>query len=146
MIQRIQTLFLLFVVALAAALFSLPVFVTSTTSTAKVVSAVPHMIQSDLLTSIVVALSGLTAFISIFLYRNRQRQTLLCRLNLLFILAALGLILQASDTSSLPRSVQVSVSYSLAVCFPVAQIVFNWLALRFIKKDDDLVRSAERLR
>ena len=148
MIQRIQTLFLLLVAALAASLFFMPVFITKTTSAALPVQAVPFTIQSTLWTSIVVALSGLVALVSIFLYRKRQRQMLFCRLNMLFIIAAIGLILQASDTSSLPNpaSQHVTIEYSFAVYFPLLQIIFDWLALRFIKKDEDLVRSADRLR
>ena len=148
MIQRIQTLFLLLVAALAASLFFMPVFITKTTSAALPVQAVPFTIQSTLWTSIVVALSGLVALVSIFLYRKRQRQMLFCRLNMLFIIAAIGLILQASDTSSLPNpaSQHVTIEYSFAVYFPLLQIIFDWLALRFIKKDEDPVRSADRLR
>jgi hypothetical protein len=146
MIQRIQTLFLFLVLALGVALFFFPVFVVKTTA-GSVVHQVPYMIEGSRLTCIVVALSGLIALISIFLYKDRRKQLLLCRLNLLFIIAAVGLILQASDPSSMTKTaVTVTVEYCFAVCFAPLQIIFNLLAWRYIKKDDELVRSAERLR
>lgn len=41
---------------------------------------------------------------------------------------------------------EVEIGYGIAVIFPVLSIVLVWLAKKGIKKDDDLVRSADRLR
>lgn len=148
MIQRIQSLFLLLIAVLSAALFFFPSFIVRTTVSASSVQEVPYLIQSNILASAAAALSGLLALVTIFLYSNRQRQMMLCRLNMLLIIGTVGLILQASDTSSLDKvtASQTSVQYSFAVYMPLVQIILDLLALRFIKKDDDLVRSADRLR
>jgi hypothetical protein len=147
MIQRIQSIFLLLIVALSAALFYFPVFIATTTTANFTMREAPFAIQSNVLISLTVVISGLIAFVTIFIYKKRQRQMMLCRLNMLFIIASLGLMLQASDMSSLPLSKDiVTIHYLFAIYFPIAQIAFNWLAIRYIKKDDDLVRSADRLR
>ena len=50
-----------------------------------------------------------------------------------------------SFLSQTPKD-QVSISYKIGIVIPVISIVFTYLTIRFIKKDDELVRSADRLR
>ena len=89
---------------------------------------------------------GLIAFITIFLFKNRGFQMRLIRLNiaatLLFIIGmayffySYFLIVNATHYSIEP-----------AGCIVIAAILlFNILALRFIRKDDNLVKSVDRFR
>lgn len=145
MIQRIQSVFLLLVAGLSAALFFTPIF--SMRFSGAAAAEVPYTIQSGVFASLTVVISAAIALVAIFLYRTRQRQMMVCRLNLLFIIASIGLILQASDTSALVKAgEQVVIEYHYGVYLPIVQILLTLLAIRFIKKDDDLVRSADRLR
>jgi peptidoglycan/LPS O-acetylase OafA/YrhL len=85
-----------------------------------------------------------TPFLSVLMYRNRARQVQLSRLTIL-LNAALTLAFFlladffAKETFSL-------VNYGAGIYVPLAAIVFLLLAVRFIKKDDKLVRSADRIR
>jgi hypothetical protein len=63
---------------------------------------------------------------------------------LLLSLILLGLIFFATD--SLSSITDVKVHYLFGIYLPVIEIVFLYLAIRFIKRDEELVRSADRLR
>lgn len=156
MIQRIQSVFLLIVAILSAVLFFVPVAVLTDvkfTYSQTVLGACDVNAQALLVdpTYHVAALNGaigLIALITIFLFRNRKRQMLLCNLNLLLILAMIVLMFLAIDknTTSLQPGTTLTVMYRVGSYLAVAMLIFNFLANRFIKKDEDLVRSADRIR
>jgi hypothetical protein len=88
-------------------------------------------------------LSGLLAVGSIFWYRNRQNQFVINRLNLISQLFLLGFFVYRS----LNVSGEVATSEKgIGMLIPIFSIVFLVLANRAIKKDEDLVKSADRLR
>jgi len=87
--------------------------------------------------------AALLALISIFLYKNRQNQFVLNRLNIILNLFLLGFFVYRS----LNLSGETSVSQKgIGMLIPVFSIVFLVLANRAIKKDEDLVKSVDRLR
>lgn len=136
MIQRIQTLFLI-VVALVSGL--LPVYLDlwkDGTGTA--------VFARDILwVGLAFYGSALMALICIFLYKNRQNQFVLNRLNLILNLFLLGFFVYRSLSLSGGTSVSEK---GIGMLIPVFSIVFLVLANRAIKKDEDLVKSADRLR
>ena len=88
-------------------------------------------------------LSALLAIISIFAFKNRQNQFVLNRFNILSNLILLGVFswrtLQSSGENSFSeKGVQLVV--------PFISIVFLFLANRAIRRDEELVKSADRLR
>jgi high-affinity Fe2+/Pb2+ permease len=88
-------------------------------------------------------LSALLAVGSIFWYRNRQNQFVINRLNLISQLFLLGFFVYRS----LNVSGEVATSEKgIGMLIPIFSIVFLVLANRAIKKDEDLVKSADRLR
>lgn len=88
-------------------------------------------------------LSTLLAVGSIFWYRNRQNQFVINRLNLISQLFLLGFFVYRS----LNVSGEVATSEKgIGMLIPIFSIVFLVLANRAIKKDEDLVKSADRLR
>ena len=88
-------------------------------------------------------LSALLAVGSIFWYRNRQTQFVINRLNLISQLFLLGFFVYRS----LNVSGEVATSEKgIGMLIPIFSIVFLVLANRAIKKDEDLVKSADRLR
>ena len=136
MIQRIQTLYLLLVAALAGLLsIWAPLW---TESTGEVV-----FVKKELLILVLFGLSAAFAFIAILLYKNRKLQFVINRLNIIFNLTLLGLFVYRS--LNLSGETEVS-EKGIGMLLPIISIVFLVLANRAIKKDEDLVKSVDRLR
>ena len=123
MIQRIQTLYLLVVVIIAG----IGLFWNF----------------GDTFSLIILVGVILLSFISIFSFRKRQNQFVINRINILCNLILLGVfswrVLQSSGENSFSeKGVQLVV--------PFISIVFLFLANRAIHRDEELVKSADRLR
>ena len=88
--------------------------------------------------------SGLFALITIFLYKNRNLQIRLSNLNMLVICIFIGTVFYFADHSK--ANEVLVVHYAVGCYFPLIQLVFTFLAMRAIRKDELLVRSADRLR
>ncbi len=136
MIQRIQTLFLVLVVLVAG---MLPFFV-NLWSDAK---GVDIYAQNEIIVSIVFYVSGALALWAVFLFKNRKNQFVVNRLNMILNLFLLGFFVYRS--LNLSGGTLVS-EKGIGMLIPVFSIVFLALANRVIKKDEDLVKSVDRLR
>jgi hypothetical protein len=88
-------------------------------------------------------LSALLSVISIFKYNNRQTQFVLGRLNIILNFILLGVIVYLSLTLSGETAVSEK---GIGMILPLFSIVFIVLANKAIKKDEDLVKSVDRLR
>ena len=150
MIQRIQTLYLLAVVALGIALIFLPVLQLVSPETAaelqvyelSALGGAPLQGLWGLL--VTTALIPLLALIDIFLYKKRLLQA---RLNIFLALLCLGYygvlaiyIWQAKLALGVEWHILPWASFPL-VCF-----VLTLMATRRILKDEALVRAADRIR
>ena len=136
MIQRIQTLFLVIVALIAGVLpFMFSLWID--------VDGVEFFAKNELWISIVVYASAVLATISIFMYKNRQNQFVVNRLNMILNLFLLGFFVYRS--LSLSGETIVS-EKGIGMLIPVFSIVFLVLANRAIKKDEDLVKSVDRIR
>ncbi|PIB29627.1 hypothetical protein BFP77_05620 [Maribacter sp. 4U21] len=136
MIQRIQTIYLV-IVALITGI--LPFFV-NLWSDAK---GVEIYAQNEIFISSAFYISGALALIAIFLFKNRKNQFVVNRLNMILNLFLLGFFVYRS----LNLSGETLVSEKgIGMLIPVFSIVFLVLANRAIKKDEDLVKSVDRLR
>ncbi len=147
MIQRIQSLYLLLVVVLSGALSYVPLFITETLSApANPTSSVflESGISSNILYVVLNSIAGFLAFITILLFKNRRLQIRLSNLNMLIICILTGTIFYFSDQTK--TTADAVVHYGYGCYFPLAQLVFTFLAMRAIRKDEALVRSADRLR
>ncbi len=136
MIQRIQTLYLAIVAILAGVLpffMNLWVDVNDTSIFAK----------SEIPLSIAFYAVAILAIVVIFLYKKRQNQFVLNRLNMILNLFLLGFFVYRSLNLSGETAVSEKGIWML---IPVFSIVFLVLANRAIKKDEDLVKSVDRLR
>jgi len=133
MIQRIQTIYLLLIACLMSVVVFVPV--------AETLSEIGEWCLLGVST-IVAVLSCVT----VFLYKNRKKQIRFCRLitGLLFLFY---LILFLSNLSfPLNLSFLQDYGFRYTVCFPLIALLFGFLAIKGIKKDEKLVRSADRLR
>lgn len=87
--------------------------------------------------------SASLSVIAIFLFGNRQLQTIVNRLNLLLNLFILGVYVY----QSLMMSGETAVSEKgIGMFIPILSIVLIVLANKAIRKDEQLVKSADRLR
>ena len=136
MIQRIQTVYLL-LVALASGL--LPIWLPLWNGE-EGVEVLAHQVPWIAIAFYVVAL---LALIAIFMYKNRKNQFVLNRLNLILNLFLLGFFVYRS--LSLSGETEVS-EKGIGMLIPIFSIVFLVLANKAIKKDEDLVKSVDRLR
>ena len=146
MIQRIQSI-LLFLGAIAVfALYKLPFgSVSPVIRSSTLFSDGIFSIQDHVALIALFSIAGLLAFIAIFLFKNRQLQKVLSRVsiiaNVIGIILALVLFMQdaANMGTAEPRE-------EMGLGLPVLSIIFTLFALRYINKDDKLVKSMDRLR
>ncbi|WP_442265325.1 DUF4293 domain-containing protein [Tenacibaculum sp. ZS6-P6] len=143
MIQRIQTLYLFLAGIISGGL----TFVFNLWSTPKETIFSIDLLQtaSFLQKSIPVSffLSALLSVVAIFLFKNRQLQFVIGRLNILTNLFLLGVLVYLSLTLSGEASVSEK---GIGMFIPVISLVLLVFANKAIKKDEDLVKSVDRLR
>jgi len=89
---------------------------------------------------LVVALSVVT----IFLYRNRKTQMTACRFIFIALIVHYAVVLYYI-TNPAP-SYAFEPARSPGLIFPLVSLILTWLALRNIRKDDELIRSVDRIR
>ena len=158
MIQRIQTVFLALVVLLgvAASFFPILKFIGMDSSALMNLYKTTVVENSDIILTKnmgVGAIQGivqLVALAAIFLFKNRSLQIKIGKLIILLIAFQIAAIVMYSDTV---KSVLIAsegnepaISFELGAIIPLLSLICTYLAIHFIKKDDKLVRSADRLR
>ena len=88
-------------------------------------------------------LSGLMSLMSLSLFKTRLKQFILNRFNILINLILLGVLIYHLLTLSGEAEVSEK---GIGVLLPIIVIVLLVLANKAIKKDEDLVKSVDRLR
>lgn len=157
MLQRIQTLFLLGVIICNVITIFVPIwtvsnipdnfpsaFIITNTDT----DAIPGTVSNFILLGLVI-FSILLTLIIISQYKKRKLQLKLGILNMLVLIGYMILVVLKSneiESSYLLFSPSSEISYSVGYFLPAVAIVLNLLASRYIKKDEELVRSMDRMR
>ena len=136
MLQRIQTVYLLICFVISGVL---PLFISLWPNVTKKEELFTHAI----LFSILFGSSALLAVVSIFSYKKRQNQFVINRLNMILNFIIIGLLVYHSLTLS--GEAQVS-EKGIGMLLPIFSIVFLALANKAIKRDEDLVKSVDRIR
>ncbi len=158
MLQRIQTVFLILVVLFMAGILFFNIWVGETgegyanfTPFYLEISegdseANTELIYSPYVIIAVLAVASATlALVEITKFRNRLLMIKLGALNSLFMAATVVIMVLFSN--NIGESYQVASSqYGISLFLPVAAMICNLLANRFIRRDEKLVRSADRLR
>ena len=143
MIQRIQTVYLLLTSIISGVL----IFVFNLWKSIEKSIFALDLLNSEffLLKGIPVLflVSAILAFVAIFLFKNRKLQFVMGRLTILINLILLGLLIYVSLT--LPGEASVS-EKGIGMFIPILAILLVVLANKAIKKDEDLVKSVDRLR
>jgi hypothetical protein len=164
MIQRIQSIYLSAVVLLSVLLFFLPVstkiipadpaknilkditYKTDLYGVEKYENGALVSSSSNFILMILnIAAGGLSAFV-IFLYRKRLVQMKLIRLSILFTTAFIVADFYFSDALGKEHGEGYKTMYLSGSYFPIIQVILLVMAMRAIKKDEELVRSADRIR
>lgn len=149
MIQRIQSVYLLLAAGFFGSQFALPYLTTGATDPA---TTQPALADGAFNLFDNIGLLGLTGFglvlsiLAIFLYKNRPLQIKLVAV--LTLVGALTLVLAAIATQTLRTHLPEggSVQFGWAWIGPVAALVLSRLAGGAIRKDEQLVKSMDRLR
>lgn len=96
--------------------------------------------------AVLASLAAVVAVYSIFRYDNRLTQTKLGALNSLLIGITLAVCIWLSLQGDEMLISESQGTYQIGFYLPAVALVCNMLANRFIRKDEALVRSADRFR
>ncbi|HEA30513.1 MAG TPA: DUF4293 family protein [Leeuwenhoekiella sp.] len=136
MIQRIQTIYLLLAAIISAGLiFIVPLYGNTQGETI--------WVSDKILYLTLFLASAALSFITIFLFKKRQLQFVLGRLNIILNFILLGVLIYQSQILS---GGAAAPEKGIGMLIPVISIVFIALANKAIKRDEDLVKSVDRLR
>jgi hypothetical protein len=144
MIQRIQTIYLLLATMVSGGLvFLLNLWVNDEEIKFFVMDS--FKIDSFLLKvmSVLFFVSAFLTFFTIFQFKKRQLQFVLGRLSILINFILLGILVYF--TQNLSGEITVS-EKGIGLLIPIITIVLVALANKAIKKDEELVKSVDRLR
>lgn len=152
--QRIQTVFLVIAILSLVATIFLPIWVYQDGSgKAHELYALHYSVTNNgvkattyfpyCLTAILLMAAATLAFIEIQKFKDRLLQIKLGALNSIFLAGGLGSGVYFATT--LLKTFQGGV-YGLGLWLPAVAVVCNWVAMRFIKRDEKLVRDSDRLR
>ncbi|MCB0526937.1 MAG: DUF4293 domain-containing protein [Saprospiraceae bacterium] len=149
MIQRIQSVFLLLAAAAGFGQFAIPYLSTTSGDPASSLPALSDQVLNPMDNPGLLglcALSGIVSLIAIFMFRNRPLQARLgggaAVASLLLTVLVVFVVFQIRQQMPEGGNAQ----YGAGLALPVAGMIFDWLAVRFIRKDETLVRSMDRLR
>ncbi len=165
MIQRIQTLFLsLVVIGMILFCFS-DIWMKVNEKTAEQIIFSPYSLvyyqafvednslsnlsmteSNNVYILIVAGISALLALVSIFSFKKRVTQMKIGFLNsILIVILFVVTYYQVLEANALLKHPFYG-EYKIGFFLPILSLIFNLLANYYIKKDEDLVRSADRIR
>ena len=137
MIQRIQTIYLIIALVVSSILpYVFPLW--------KMNNGNDYYFMSDSVYTVLFGLTTTLTLVSILYFKKRQHQFVLNRLSIILNLILLGLFVYRS--LNLSGETPVVSEKGIGMFLPIVAIVFLALANKAIKKDEDLVKSADRLR
>lgn len=158
MIQRIQSVYLLLVIALCTSVYFLPlsskISITDTTLVYKMDAFNIYQIKAGeasifsavLFNSIINGVIGFLSLFAIFKFKNRGLQLKICKILLLISTAFFALLFYETDRMIPGTSNDFKTIYLPGIYAAVIIPILVFMALKAIKKDDDLVRSVDRIR
>lgn len=152
MIQRIQTLFLIGALICLNILFLIPLGHIVTANDFLIdfyfngISA-NEIIANDYTVMPLTILMGMTVgvtLITIFLYKRRLLQIRLCGINIFLIIGQIGMFLYYFFNAA--KQIDAEKSFNISIILPIAAIIFLFLALRGVARDEAMVKAADRIR
>lgn len=116
-----------------------PLHYSVTQAGAKSTTYFPYAISA-----ILAAAAATLAFLEIGKYENRMTQIKMGALNSLLMAGSLGALVYFA--TQLIEKNQLAGTYGLSLWMPAGAMISNMIANRFIRRDEKLVRDAERIR
>lgn len=150
MLQRIQTLFLFLIVVLSALSFFVPFQHISSNETSffinlKVWDLAPAIRSNIYIPFAVNALILVLSLFTIFSYKNRPLQMILCRV-IAFTSGSLIACFFSFTYINFTELKDIVINYSYVSFLPGLNVLLAYISKKFIKDDEELVRSADRIR
>lgn len=139
MIQRIQSIWFFIAAIMIALMFYFDTYV----GTGNTISNIN--IGNDFIGIILAAVSILITLYTIFLYKNRKRQITYAWLAIILTLALLAYNYIAIDITKEKLGITEG-HYWIGIFLPVVSVVFLFMGMMGIKKDQQLIKSLDRLR
>lgn len=143
MIQRIQSIYLLLAGVFSGGLTFAFSLWTNTKGVQYIIDLFSGASILEKMIPVLFLGSALLSIVTIFMYANRKLQFVLVRINILINLLLLGLLVYVSQTLSGETLVSEK---GIGMFIPVVVVLLLFLANKAIKKDEDLVKSVDRLR
>ncbi|PKP20615.1 MAG: hypothetical protein CVU05_08710 [Bacteroidetes bacterium HGW-Bacteroidetes-21] len=154
MIQRIQSIFILLSIIATALMFNIPfasiyhpdagIFILKATGLYQFVQE-QEILQSAIYPLlIIISITLFFQVVSLFLYKKRILQIRFCTFSILFhlgiLIMAIYYVYQATSNNN------ATTQYGFSLILPVIAVIMNYLASRYIMKDEKLIKSLNRLR
>ncbi|MBE7629096.1 DUF4293 domain-containing protein [Tenacibaculum piscium] len=144
MIQRKQSLYLFIAGILSGILpFVFSLWTTQSAISVYIIDLFSSVSLLEKATPILFLMSALLSIVTLFLFKKRELQFVLGRLNILINLFLVGILIYLSQTLSGEASVSEK---GIGMFLPILVILLVVLANKAIKKDEDLVKSVDRIR
>ena len=145
MIQRIQSIWLLLAALASAGLLYFDLYhITTTTNNIEVTQALHTSGHYGLL--LLALLMTALPLISIFMFKNRKQQRSLALLNIVVCAGFIAWMMMFIANETSKAAAPVHGSYQVGAVLPVLSVIFSFLAISGIRKDEKLVKSLDRLR
>ena len=156
--QRIQTVYLAIITICCGLVFVFPFAEIITSNGSVIMDGISIISQNANIAAelfkpwpvtILALLAALLAPACITQFKNRTLQMKMCRLNALLLLGlvfSMFYLIDKAQAMFTNMEIETEISYGIGTYLPLVAVVLNILATRAIKKDEKLVRSADRLR
>lgn len=150
MIQRIQSIYLLLATLCSCALFFFPVTYIRAydidiplyiMGLKGMPSVAPFAFYSM---TLMTCLTALFSLIAIFLFKNRKRQMSFCIAAFISNFILTGLLFVLPD--KVAKDINGSLQFQITIFLPILTLFLLTLANKAIRKDEALVKSADRIR
>jgi Domain of unknown function (DUF4293) len=145
MIQRIQSIFLFLSSLSFFGLFKAP-FATSSEAIPNLLSDMIYNIQDNPILLGLTILGGIVGLGAIFLYNNRSLQLKITNLSIIvsILLPLVAFLLVYNERTATDKANLIDDGIGLYL--PFVSLILSVLAARYIKKDEAIVQSMDRLR
>ena len=144
MIQRLQSIFLFLSSGFFIGEF-FSSFARSGVAVAGIFEDQLYNLYDNPMLIVLASLGGLLSLLTIFLYNNRKLQLKLSYaiITCAILLPLIAVLIFKNQSSGLD---EVAVDDQIGLYLPIGSILFAALSIRFIAKDEKLVKSMDRLR
>ncbi|UTW61354.1 DUF4293 domain-containing protein [bacterium SCSIO 12741] len=157
MIQRVQSLYLLGAVIVSIAYSFMPIALFTVNGNSYLVKPLGIFFQEGgewtyetpvLALGIVLIFHVLLTLAAIFQFKNRGRQLRLVNLDMILLLIIMGLqfIVSYDLPEKITESSELTTQYEYWVMIPLISLLLVFLARKGIQKDEDLIKSMDRIR